>query len=267
MKRRLALQWLLGGALTPAMVRAQGASGYPDRPVNLVIPFPPGGLADSVARMLIPSLEEALGKTVIAVNKAGAAGAVGTASVVNARADGYNLLFTLSSISTLPEQAHVNHQKPPFLLNQLTPIARITTDPMAVVTYEDSRYKDLKQLINDARARPGMVSYGSSGIYGAVHVPAEMFAQSAGIRLNHIPYTGGAPLIQALLGRQVDMTVLPRSSILPYLHAGKVRALAVLATSAGRNCRMCPACRTLGWTSAMCPGPVCWPRQTCRKRS
>lgn len=190
MKRRLALQWLLGGALTPAMVRAQGASGYPDRPVNLVIPFPPGGLADSVARMLIPSLEAALGKTVIAVNKAGAAGALGTASVVNARPDGYNLLFTLSSISTLPEQAHVNHQKPPFLLNQLTPIARITTDPMAVVTYEDSRYKDLTQLINDARARPGMVSYGSSGIYGAVHVPAEMFAQSAGISLNHIPYTG-----------------------------------------------------------------------------
>lgn len=258
MKRRLAIQCIMGNALVPGLALAK--SSYPDRPINLVIPFPPGGLADTVARMISPALEAALGKTLVAINRAGAAGALGTASVVNAKADGYNLLFTLSSISTLPEQSRVNNQKPPFLLNQLRPVARITTDPMALIVPEDSSYKDLRQLLADAKARPGGVAYGSSGIYGTVHVPAEMFAHAAGVRLNHIPYTGGAPLLQGLLGKQVAMTFLPRSSILPYVRSGKVRALAVLGNQRWQQLPDVPSMQEIGldvdylpWTGLLAP--------------
>lgn len=249
---------LAGGALLPGLVQADGI--YPDRPINLVIPFPPGGLADTVGRMLVPALEAALGKPLVPVNRAGAAGAIGAASVVNAKTDGYTLLFTLSSISTLPEQSRVNNQKPSFLLNQLKPIARISTDPMVVLTHADSPYKDLRQLLADAKVRPAVVSYGSSGIYGAVHVPAEMLANAAGVKFNHVPYTGGGPLLQGLLGKQVDFTLLPRSSSMAQLRGGRVRALAVFDSQRWPRLPDVPTARELGldvnylpWTGLLAP--------------
>jgi tripartite-type tricarboxylate transporter receptor subunit TctC len=261
MQRRIVLYSvgvLAGGALLPGLTHAQGV--YPDHPINLVIPFPPGGLADTVGRMLVPALEAALGKPLVPVNRAGAAGAIGAASVVNAKADGYTLLFTLSSISTLPEQSRVNNQKPSFLLNQLKPVARVSTDPMVVLTHADSPYKDFRQLLADAKVRPGVVSYGSSGVYGTVHVPAEMLAHAAGVKFNHIPYTGGGPLLQGLLGKQVDFTLLPRSSSMVHLRGGRVRALAVLDNQRWPQLPDVPTTRELGldvnylpWTGLLAP--------------
>lgn len=232
MQRRQLLASAAGAvtaSLAPAFAFAQAkASAYPDHPINLVIPLPPGGLADTVGRMLIPSMEAALGQPLVPVNRAGAAGAIGTTSVVNAKPDGYNLLFTLSSITTLPEQARINNQKPPFLLSQLKPVARITTDPMVLLTHADSPFKDVRQLLREAKAKPEAVTYGSSGVYGTVHVPAEMLAYAAGVKFTHVPYTGGAPLLQALLGKQIDFTLLPRSSAMAQLRSGRIRALAVM---------------------------------------
>lgn len=260
MNRRQILQALgatVGALALPASL-AQAA--YPNHPVTLVIPFPPGGLADSVARMLVPALEAALGQPFVPVNRAGAAGAIGTASVANAKADGYTLLFTLSSISTLPEQSRVNQQKPAFLLQQLKPVARVTVDPMVVLTHAESPYQDMRQLLNEAKARPGAISYGSSGIYGTVHVPAEMLATAAGVKLNHVPYAGGAPLLQALLGRHVDMTLLPRSSSMAQLKSGRLRALMVLDSRRWPELPDAPTARELGlnvdyvpWTGLLAP--------------
>lgn len=233
---------------------------YPARAVNLVVPFPPGGLADSVARLLAPSLERVLGQPVVVMNRAGAAGAIGAAAVAAGKPDGYSVLFTLSSLSTLPEQALVNQQKPAFLLSQLRPISRISTDPLAIVVRAESSFKSLGELMAQARSKPGEVSYGSSGNYGTVHVPIEIFAHEAQLRLNHIPYSGGGPLMVGLLGGQVDFTMLPRSSITSQVRAGKLRILSTVGADAWPQFPSAPSTSAAGlrvdvqpWTGAFVP--------------
>jgi tripartite-type tricarboxylate transporter receptor subunit TctC len=225
-------QWLVASAVSGFCQLLSAQEVYPARPVNLMVPFPPGGLADSVARLLAPSLERALGQAVVVMNRAGAAGAIGAAAVATGKPDGYSVLFTLSSLSTLPEQAVVNQQKPAFLLSQLRPIARVSTDPLAIVVRAESSLKSLADLLTQARAKSGEVSYGSSGNYGTVHVPIEIFSHEAQVKLNHIPYAGGGPLMVALLGGQVDFTMLPRSSIASQMRAGKLRILATVGADA-----------------------------------
>lgn len=253
-------QWLIAGAASGFSHLLMAQEVYPARAVNLVVPFPPGGLADSVARLLAPSLERALGQPVVVMNRAGAAGAIGAAAVATAKPDGYSVLFTLSSLSTLPEQALVNQQKPAFLLSQLRPIARVSTDPLAIVVRAESPLKSLAELVAQARSKPGEVSYGSSGNYGTVHVPIEIFAHEAQLKLNHIPYAGGGPLMVGLLGGQVDFTMLPRSSITSQVRAGKLRILATVGAEAWPQFPSAPSTLAAGlnvevqpWTGAFVP--------------
>lgn len=253
-------QWLLVGAASGFSNLSIAQEAFPSRAVNLVVPFPPGGLADSVARLLAPALERALGQAVVVMNRAGAAGAIGTAAVVNAKPDGYSILFTLSSLSTLPEQALVNQQKPAFLLSQLRPIARVSTDPLAIVVRAESPLKSLGDLMAQARLKPGETTFGSSGNYGTVHVPIEIFAHEAQLKLNHIPYSGGGPLMVGLLGGQVDFTMLPRSSITSQVRAGKLRILATVGAETWPQFPSVPNTAALGlnvgvqpWTGAFVP--------------
>lgn len=253
-------QWLLAGAASGFSNLLSAQEIFPARAVNLVVPFPPGGLADSVARLLAPTLERSLGQPVVVMNRAGAAGAIGAAAVATAKPDGYSVLFTLSSVSTLPEQALVNQQKPAFLLSQLRPIARVSTDPLAIVVRAESSFKSLGELMAQARSKPGEVSYGSSGNYGTVHVPIEIFAHEALLKLNHIPYTGGGPLMVGLLGAQVDFTMLPRSSITSQVRAGKLRILATVGADVWPQFPSAPNTAALGlnvdvqpWTGAFVP--------------
>ncbi len=253
-------QWLLAGAASGFSNLLSAQEIFPARAVNLVVPFPPGGLADSVARLLAPTLERSLGQPVVVMNRAGAAGAIGAAAVATAKPDGYSVLFTLSSVSTLPEQALVNQQKPAFLLSQLRPIARVSTDPLAIVVRAESSFKSLGELMAQARSKPGEVSYGSSGNYGTVHVPIEIFAHEARLKLNHIPYTGGGPLMVGLLGAQVDFTMLPRSSITSQVRAGKLRILATVGADVWPQFPSAPNTAALGlnvdvqpWTGAFVP--------------
>lgn len=228
MHRRTALSLLMGGvAPWPAM--AQSVPAWPDRPISVVIPFPAGGLADSVARAVQPLLESELGVPTVPINRPGASGAIGAAHVANAKPDGTTLLFTLSSITTLPEQARVNGQKPAFELKQLVPVARFSAESLVLVVAFASPFKDARQLVDEARRQPGRVSYASSGNYGAVHLPAEGLAAAESVRFNHIPYAGGAPALQALIGQQVDFSLLPRSAVSAYLKSGRLRALASLS--------------------------------------
>lgn len=253
-------QWLLASAATGLSPLLGAQEAFPARAVNLVVPFPPGGLADSVARLLAPSLERALGQPVVVMNRAGAAGAIGATAVATAKPDGYTVLFTLSSVSTLPEQAVVNQQKPAFLLSQLRPIARVSTDPLAIVVRAESPFKSLGEMMVQARSKPGEVSYGSSGNYGTVHVPIEIFSHEAQLKLNHIPYAGGGPLMVGLLGGHVDFTVLPRSSITSQVRAGKLRILATVGAEAWPQFPSVPNTAALGlnvdvqpWTGAFVP--------------
>jgi tripartite-type tricarboxylate transporter receptor subunit TctC len=199
---------------------------YPSKPIALIVPFPPGGVADIVARPFADALSRELKTPVVIENKAGAGGGIGMGFVAKAKPDGYTLLLALSSISILPEADKITGRAPLYQLDQFTPIARLTADPTVLAVRAESPWKTLAEFVADARKRPGAISYGSSGNYGTMHVPMEMFAQSAGIKLLHVPFTGAGPAVVALLGGSVDAVASGPSTVIQHVKAGKLRVLA-----------------------------------------
>ena len=217
---------ILTSAALAAAPSAWAQSSWPDKPITMIVPFPPGGVADTVARPVAEALARELGQTVVVENKAGAGGATGMGAAARAPADGYTLLMTLSSISILPEADKILGRKPAFALNQFKPIARFTADPTVLVVRADAPWKTLGEFVADLKTKPGKYNYGSSGNYGTMHVPMEMLKSSAGISVTHIPYTGAGPAVLALLGGQVDALSTGPASVLAHIKAGKLRALA-----------------------------------------
>lgn len=223
MTRLLKLLLILTLAL-PAWAWAQ--EPFPSRPIALVAPFPPGGVADLTARPVAAAMEKVLKNPVVVVNKTGAAGAVGMSFVANSKPDGYTLLLALSSISIIPEADKLFGRKPAYTMDQLTPIALISADPTILVVHADRPWKTVKELVEDAKKRPGEISFSSSGIYGTLHMATEMFSHAAGIKLKHVPYAGAGPALTAILGGHVDMLASGPAVILPHIKAGKLRPLA-----------------------------------------
>jgi tripartite-type tricarboxylate transporter receptor subunit TctC len=221
--RSLALLVALGVALPLA---AAAAESFPTRPINVVAPFPPGGVADLMARPTAAAMEKVLKSPVVVQNKSGAAGAVGMAYVANSKPDGYTLLMALSSISIIPEADKLFDRKPAYTMDQLVPIGLISADPTILVCRADRPWKSVKELVDDAKKRPGQISYSSSGIYGTLHMAMEMLVASAGIQLKHVPTNGAGPALTALLGGHVDCLASGPAVVLPHIKAGKLRALA-----------------------------------------
>lgn len=215
---------LMAVAAPATSVRADEA--WPQRPLTMVVPFPPGGVADVSARPVAGALEKILGQPVVVLNKGGAGGSIGTASVAGAKPDGYTLLMGLASISTLPEADRLFGRPAAFELKQLLPLARVTADPTLLVVTADSPYRSLKDVIDAAKRRPDTIAYSSSGNYGTYHVATEMFTAVAGIKLNHVPYNGGGPALRAILGKEVELGLLGPSVAAGNISAGKLRALA-----------------------------------------
>ena len=224
LKRSVTLAATLAIALVMGVASAQDV--YPSKPITLIVPFPPGGVADIVGRPFAEALSRELKTPVIIENKPGAGGGIGMGAVAKAKADGYTLLMALSSISILPEADKVLGRAPLYQLDQFTPIARLTADPTILAVRADSPWKTLQDFVADARRRPGAITYGSSGNYGTMHVPMEMFAHRADVKLLHVPFTGGGPAVVALLGGQVDALSTGPSTVLQHVKAGKVRVLA-----------------------------------------
>ncbi len=221
--RRAALLLFAGCAVTSG---ALAQATWPDKPISMIVPFPPGGVADTVARPVAEALSRELRQSVIVENRAGAGGSVGIGFVARAPADGYTILMSLSSISILPEADTILQRKPAYQMNQFKPIARFTADPTVLVVRADAPWKTLKEFVADARARPAAYNYGSSGNYGTMHVPMEMLKNAAGFRMTHIPYTGAGPAVVALLAGQVDAVASGPSTVVQQIKAGKLRALA-----------------------------------------
>ena len=205
---------------------AWGQEVYPTKPITLVVPFPPGGVADIVARPVGDAIARHLGMPVIIENKAGAGGGIGMGLVAKAKPDGYTLLLALSSISIIPEADKVTGRAPMYQLNQFVPIARFTADPTVLAVRAESPWKTLAEFVADARKRPGAITYGSSGNYGTMHMPMEIFAASAGLKLLHIPYTGAGPAVIALLGGSIDAIASGPSTVIQHVKSGKLRVLA-----------------------------------------
>ncbi len=209
--------------LTPAPAFAQDV--YPSRPVTMIVPFPPGGVADITGRPTAAALEKVLKQPVVVANRPGAGGAVGNAAVANAKPDGYTILMALSSITVIPAADALFDRKPAYSLDQLMPIALISADPTVLVVHPSLPVKTLKELVALARSKPGQLSFSSSGIYGALHMPMEMFLHAAKLRMRHVPTTGGGPAITALLGGHVEMTVGGPAAISSHVKAGKLRPI------------------------------------------
>lgn len=223
MKRRsLLLASLLMSAA--GWCAAQGA--WPTKPLTMIVPFPPGGLADLVARPVAEAMSRELGQPVVIENKAGAGGGIGMGMAAKAKPDGYTVLLALSSLTVIPEADTLLGRAPMFALPDLRPIARFTADPTVLAVRADAPWKTAQQFIDDAKKRPGAINYGSSGNYGTMHVPMEILAQTAGVRMTHVPFTGAGPAVVALLGGQIDAVSSGPATVLQQVKAGKLRVLA-----------------------------------------
>ena len=209
---------------------AAAAQDYPSRPVTMIVPFPPGGVADIVGRPLAAVMEKSLKQPVVVVNRTGAGGAVGMAAAAKSAPDGYTILMALSSVSIFPLSDRINGKAPAYEMSDLAPIALVTADPTVLVVRADSPWRTLKEFVATARAYPGQINYSSSGVYGTLHVAMEIFANSANVKLFHVPYQGGGPALTALLGGQVHALASGPAPAVAQIKGGKVRALASWST-------------------------------------
>jgi tripartite-type tricarboxylate transporter receptor subunit TctC len=208
---------------------AQGAgdaSGFPSRPITMIVPFPPGGQADLAARPTAAAMERVLRQPVVVQNRGGAAGAIGNAAVARSAPDGYTLLMALSSLAVIPEAEKLFGRTAPYTVDQLAPVALVNADPTMLAVPANSPWQTLEDFVAAAKARPGDIPYGSSGTYGTLHVAMEMFATSAGIRLLHVPFQGAGPAITALLGGQVQALASAPGTLTQHVRDGRLRVLA-----------------------------------------
>lgn len=219
---------LLAAALAlPLFAAAQAeAQTFPDRAITMIVPFPPGGVADQTGRPVAAAMEKILKQPVVVSNRQGAGGAVGMAAAANSKPDGYTILTALSSISIIPEADKLFGRQPAYQMEQLAPVALFTADPTVLVVPAGSPWKTIKDFVEDAKKRPNQIAFSSSGIYGTLHMAMAMFAHAAGIELRHVPFTGAGPAVTAILGGHVQALASGPGPVLPHIKDGKLRVLA-----------------------------------------
>jgi tripartite-type tricarboxylate transporter receptor subunit TctC len=215
---------LVGLALA-ACAAASALAAYPEKTVTLVVPFPPGGSTDAIARVLAQRLQEKMGQSFIIDNKAGATGTIGAAFVKRAPADGYTLF--VSSLGPFVIAPHLIKGVQYDALKDLDPITVAVQAPNLLVVPANSPYKSVAELLEGLKKNPGKVSFASSGNGSSDHLSAELLWQQTHTNGLHIPYKGGGPAINDLLGAQVDAAFVNINSIIQHVKAGKVRALAI----------------------------------------
>lgn len=243
-------QFVAGSAATLATLSASPSfaqDAYPSRQVTLVNPFPPGGAADVVGRPFAAVLEPLLKQPVIIETKAGAAGAVGAQFAANAKPDGYTLLVHIVSISGFAEVDRLFGRQPKFTRADFIPIARFTDGPMALVVNTETPYKTLKDLVDDAKKRPDQIVFSSSGLYGALHLPAQLFMNAAGIKMRHLPTNGGGPALTALLGNNAQVLASSVAAANTHIKSGKLRALASYSNKRAASLPDVPTLKELGY--------------------
>ena len=217
------------------------AQSYPAKPVRIIVPFPPGGTTDLVARMVQPKFQEFLDVQTIIENKGGAGGSIGANEAARAAPDGYTLLMVFDTHAT---NHHIYKEAlDPF--KSLEHLMLMVSSPSTLVAVPNFAASNLKDLIARARQEPGRVTYGSVGSASSNHLGALLLEQAAGIKMTHIPYKGGGPLIQALLGQQVDVAFVSTPLILPHLKSGKVKGI---ATGGSKRLAQMPELPTLAET-------------------
>ncbi len=217
-------------ALCLAAVTAAQAQGYPDKPVKLVVPYPPGGPTDIVARIMAQKLSEQTGQQFIVDNRAGAGGNTGAELVARSAPDGYTLVVATTAHAINPSLfKNLNYQ----LLKDFAPVSQLTSGPLVIVANPALPAKNVAELIALAKSKPGELNFASSGNGQSTHLSAELFAATAGVKMKHIPYKGSAPALTDVIAGQTDLMFDTMLSAMPHVKGGKLKALAV--TSAKRS--------------------------------
>ena len=198
---------------------------YPERPIKLVVPFPPGGPTDIVARPLAQALGTALKQTVVVENRGGAGGSIGADLVAKSPPDGYTLL--MGTVGTNAINGALYARLPHDPVKDFTPVALVASSPVALVVNPLSEYRSAREYVAAAKAQSGKVAFGSAGAGTPGHLTGEMFATGAQVKLQHVPYKGSAPAITDLLGNQIPSMFDPLQSVIPHVRGGKLRALAI----------------------------------------
>jgi tripartite-type tricarboxylate transporter receptor subunit TctC len=221
--------WSLALALSSALgmgtAHAQGAEvAFPDRPIRLIVPYPPGGSTDPAARLIASDIGPRLGQNVVVENRAGAAGAIGTEAVARAAPDGYTLLLHTSVISTDPT---LKKNAPYDVKRDLAPVTLAVNGPYLLVVNPSLPVRNVAELITYAKANPGKLNFGSAGQASSGHLIGELFKKAAGIDMVHVPYKGGGPSIVGLVGNEVQLVFDTFGGSRALAESGKLRAIAV----------------------------------------
>ena len=201
------------------------AAGYPDKPIRLVVPFPPGGPTDMVARPLAEFLGKRLGQQIIVDNRGGAGGAIGAEAVAKAPADGYTLL--MATVGTHAINATLYKKLGYDPVKDFTPISLVAAAPVALVVNPSVPVNSVADLIALAKAKPQTLNFGTAGNGTPGHLTGEMFRAATGVDIRHVPYKGSAPAVSDLLGGQIQLMFDPLQSVLPQVRAGRLKLLAV----------------------------------------
>ena len=225
MQKRQLTQALLGLAMALCGLPSW-AQSYPSKPITMVVPFPPGGVADTVGRPVAEAMSRHLKQSIVVENKGGAGGGIGMAQVAKSKADGYTVLMSLSSLVVLPEADKILQRAPMFQVNQLKAIARFTADPTVLVVRSESPWKTYAEFMAYVKSNPGKISFGSSGNYGTMHVPMEQLKAATSTFMLHVPYTGAGPAVLSLLSGQIEALSTGPASVKQHIASGRLRALA-----------------------------------------
>ena len=206
---------------------AVAADPYPARQIRWVVPYTPGGITDTVTRLLTGKLQDAFGQTIVVENKPGANSIVGADIVAKSPPDGYTVITVIAAHAA---NASLYAGKLPFdTVKSFTPVSLAAVAPLILTVNNDFPAKDVKGLVDYARANPGKISFGSSGVGAAAHLTTELLKQAAGLDMVHVPYKGTAPALTALMAGDIQVLVDVPSSMMPHVRGGKVRALGMFS--------------------------------------
>ena len=221
---------LTGAVLLTALATSAFAQGYPTKPAKVIVPYPPGGPTDIVARVVSQKLSEQMGQQFIVENRPGAGGNIGAEAVAKSPADGYTLLVATTAHAINPALFKSLGYN---LVKDFAPVSQLTSGPLVIVANPSLPVKNVKELIALAKAKPGTLNYASSGNGQSTHLSAELFGAMAGVKMNHIPYKGSAPALTDVMGGQASLMFDTMLSAMPQVKNGKLKAIAV--TSAARS--------------------------------
>lgn len=236
-----------GLALGAVVLSHAMAQGFPQRPIQVIVPVSAGGGTDVMARTVGQKVGELLGQPVVVENKTGAGGNIGTEYVAKAKADGYTLLFTPNTIAT---NVAVYRKLPYDLLKDFQTVALVGQTDVALVVNSNVKASSVKDFVELARSKPGALNYGSAGLGSSQHLTAEYFNQLAGTSSNHIPYKGQSQAMNDLVGGQLDYMFSPLQNALPFIKQGRIRVLAVAAKQRHRELPQTPTLIESGYPGA-----------------